>query len=177
MVFLRLANLFHKFVDKMTLHVLYLPLHEKRITKKSPPPPAWPGTLTCPHHPPHPLASLKRPLPYQRYRLISQEISKRAAMDEYSLTPPPPKLEGFINLITWQANKTRQQDYKHDTSIWWLRDNTNQPRRNVSLMIASSNYQTACRIEIRLLTLSAFTFSQSETSPFSQDLLFILYQN
>ncbi len=35
-MFLRLANLFHKFVDKMTLHVLYFPLHEKRITKKIP---------------------------------------------------------------------------------------------------------------------------------------------
>ncbi len=36
MVFLRLAILFHKFVDKMTLHVLYFPLHEKRITKTNP---------------------------------------------------------------------------------------------------------------------------------------------
>ncbi len=37
MVFLRLAKLFHKFVDKMTLHVLYFHFHEKRITKKNPP--------------------------------------------------------------------------------------------------------------------------------------------
>ncbi len=34
---MRLANLFHKFVAKMRLHVLYFPLDGKRITKRNPP--------------------------------------------------------------------------------------------------------------------------------------------
>ncbi len=85
MVFLQLANLFHanlfhKFVDKMTLHVLYFPVHEKRSTNKNP------------------------------LLGVAKKISKRAAMDEYSLTPPPPQNSNQCdNMTSWQDKTTRQQ--------------------------------------------------------------------
>ncbi len=87
---------------------------KKELPKKIPPWELNNFFLKIPQKYPLP-ASIKRPLPYQRYRLMSQEISKRAAMDE---SLPPSKLEWFINVITSQADRTRQQDDNHDTSIW-----------------------------------------------------------
>ncbi len=68
---------------------------KKRITPKHSPPwelNKYSTPLSIPLGPkkilpnsPH--ANIKWTLPYQRYRLMSQEMSKGAAMDEYSLIP------------------------------------------------------------------------------------------
>ncbi len=79
MVFLRLANLFHKFVDKMTLQYFIFLLMKKELPKQIP---SWElndrslikGTGQCPKKYPREL--------------------------QWMNPPPPSKLEWFINVIT-----------------------------------------------------------------------------